>query len=71
MDPKLSTIHDFGRIADIGFPIGNAIILPWRNKLGKKLLNPYHIFVSEFMLQLTTVNAVIPKFNGLLGFGQR
>ena len=37
----------------------NARKLPWR----KKLLNPYHIFVSEFMLQQTTVNAVIPKFN--------
>jgi len=31
--------------------------------VGKKLPNPYYIFVSEFMLQQTTVNAVIPKFN--------
>ena len=41
----------------------NGRKLPWRKKLGKKLPNPYHIFVSEFMLQQTTVNAVIPKFN--------
>ena len=37
--------------------------LPWRKKLRKKLPNPYYIFVSEFMLQQTTVNAVIPRFN--------
>ena len=41
----------------------NARILPWRKKIDKKLPNPYHIFVSEFMLQQTTVNSVIPKFN--------
>ena len=41
----------------------NARELPWRKKKGKKLPNPYYIFVSEFMLQQTTVNAVIPKFN--------
>ena len=36
--------------------------LPWRKKWCKKLPNPYYIFVSEFMLQQTTVNAVIPRF---------
>ena len=41
----------------------NSRKLPWRKKLSKKLPNPYYIFVSEFMLQQTTVNAVIPKFN--------
>ena len=40
----------------------NARELPWRKKLGKKLPNPYHILISEFMLQQTTVNAVIPKY---------
>ena len=44
----------------------NARKLPWRKKVGKKLPNPYYIFVSEFMLQQTTVNAVIPKFNGFI-----
>ena len=32
--------------------------LPWR----KKKKNPYHIWVSEVMLQQTTVNAVIPYY---------
>ena len=32
--------------------------LPWR----KKRKNPYHIWVSEVMLQQTTVNAVIPYY---------
>ena len=41
----------------------NSRKLPWRKKLSKKLPNPYYIFVSEFMLQQTTVKAVIPKFN--------
>ncbi len=41
----------------------NARKLPWRKKFGKKLPNPYFILVSEFMLQQTTVNAVIPRFN--------
>ena len=44
----------------------NARELPWRQKASKKLPNPYYIFVSEFMLQQTTVNAVIPKFNGFI-----
>ena len=41
----------------------NARNLPWRKKIDQKLPNPYHIFISEFMLQQTTVNAVIPRFN--------
>ena len=42
----------------------NARKLPWRKKRGsKKLPNSYYIFVSEFMLQQTTVNAVVSKFN--------
>jgi A/G-specific adenine glycosylase len=33
-------------------------ILPWRSTT-----NPYHIFVSEIMLQQTQVERVIPKYN--------
>ena len=44
----------------------NTRKLPWRKKFGKKLPNPYYIFVSEFMLQQTTVNAVIPRFNDFI-----
>ena len=40
----------------------NARDLPWRSKYKKKLLNPYFVFVSEYMLQQTTVNTVKNKF---------
>ena len=36
--------------------------LPWRYKKTKKRNYVYRVLVSEFMLQQTTVNAVIPKF---------
>lgn len=36
--------------------------LPWR----KKPINPYHVWVSEIMLQQTTVTAVIPYYNSFL-----
>ena len=41
----------------------NARVLPWRKKMDKNLPIPYYVFISEFMLQQTTVRAVIPKFN--------
>ena len=37
--------------------------LPWRILSKNSLPNPYYIMVSEFMLQQTTVNSVIRKFN--------
>ena len=37
--------------------------LPWRKLQKNKLPNPYHILVSEFMLQQTTVNTVVKRFN--------
>src|SRR3954466_11021759 len=37
--------------------------LPWR-----RTLDPYHVLVSEFMLQQTQVSRVVPKF---LGFVER
>lgn len=41
--------------------------LPWRHpssklRAGKQNLNPYHILVSEIMLQQTQVSRVIPKY---------
>lgn len=36
-------------------------ILPWRTSLGVKA-NPYHVWLSEVMLQQTVVKAVIPYF---------
>lgn len=39
----------------------NARVLPWR-----KTINPYHILVSELMLQQTQVERVIPKYTAFL-----
>tara|TARA_Y100000590_G_scaffold418672_1_gene519701 strand:+ start:75 stop:1136 length:1062 start_codon:yes stop_codon:yes gene_type:complete len=41
----------------------NSRLLPWRIKKGGKLPNPYNIFISEYMLQQTTVTSVISKYN--------
>ena len=39
--------------------------LPWRARLGKTV-DPYHVLLSEFMLQQTVVATVIPYFNRFL-----
>ena len=36
--------------------------LPWRKLSSNNLPNPYYIFISEFMLQQTTVASVKKKF---------
>ena len=41
----------------------NKRILPWRILQGNKLPNPYYIFVSEYMLQQTTVGTVKKRFD--------
>ena len=41
----------------------NARKLPWRKKNNLNLPHPYFVFVSEYMLQQTTVNTVKNKFN--------
>lgn len=43
----------------------NARDLPWRvgpKSASDKCINPYHVWLSEIMLQQTTVAAVIPYF---------
>jgi A/G-specific adenine glycosylase len=40
----------------------NARILPWRAAPGKPPPDPYHVWLSEIMLQQTTVAAVVPYF---------
>ena len=40
----------------------NQRILPWRKLYKNKLPNPYYIFVSEYMLQQTTVGTVKKRF---------
>ena len=37
--------------------------LPWRQLLKTRLPDPYLVLISEFMLQQTTVNTVISRFN--------
>ena len=39
----------------------NRRVLPWRALTGEKA-DPYHVWLSEIMLQQTVVNAVIPYF---------
>ncbi len=39
--------------------------LPWRAEAGRRA-DPYHVFLSEIMLQQTTVKAVIPYFGAFL-----
>lgn len=41
----------------------NARVLPWRAAPGARLPDPYHVWLSEIMLQQTTVAAVIPYFH--------
>lgn len=40
--------------------------LPWREPDTRGRINPYHVLVSEFMLQQTQVNRVIPKYQSFL-----
>lgn len=40
----------------------SARVLPWRAAPGAVLPDPYHVWLSEIMLQQTTVAAVIPYF---------
>ncbi len=40
--------------------------LPWRQPNDNGVFNPYHIWVSELMLQQTQVNRVIPKYQQFL-----
>jgi len=44
----------------------NARALPWRSPPGAPPANPYHVWLSEVMLQQTTVQAVAPYFLAFL-----
>jgi len=44
----------------------NARSLPWRSPPGGPLADPYHVWLSEVMLQQTTVQAVAPYFLAFL-----
>ena len=45
----------------------NGRDLPWRSK-GNQKPDPYKVWVSEIMLQQTTVNTVIPYFEKFISF---
>ncbi len=49
------------RSALLGWYDAHARVLPWRAR-GGKTADPYHVWLSEVMLQQTTVQAVIPYF---------
>src|SRR6476619_5807363 len=42
--------------------VDNFRRLPWRAAPGETLLDPYRVWLSEVMLQQTTVAAVAPRF---------
>jgi A/G-specific adenine glycosylase len=44
----------------------NARRLPWRSPPGEAAADPYHVWLSEVMLQQTTVAAVTPYFHAFI-----
>jgi A/G-specific adenine glycosylase len=46
--------------------VDNSRILPWRSPPGSPPLDPYRVWLSEVMLQQTTVAAVAPRFERFL-----
>ena len=65
---KIGYIHKNEELADaiLDWYDYNARTLPWRvspeARIGGISPNPYHVWLSEIMLQQTTVAAVIPYF---------
>jgi A/G-specific adenine glycosylase len=57
-DTFLQTLFDFYT--------QNARSMPWRLPDANGAYDPYHILVSEFMLQQTQVERVIPKYNAFI-----
>ena len=49
----------------------NARVLPWRAPPGSPPPDPYRVWLSEVMLQQTTVAAVGPYFARFLPCGRR
>ena len=40
--------------------------LPWRKDCNEDKLNPYYVWISEIMLQQTTVKKVVPYFENFI-----
>jgi len=65
VEPDKSNSHDYAAsIAPmlLGWYDANARILPWRAPPGTNAADPYAVWLSEIMLQQTTVQAVAPYF---------
>lgn len=60
MEP--AAVHAFQEIVWGYYRMYGRHDLPWRQPAGDGTYNPYHIVVSELMLQQTQVSRVIPKF---------
>ena len=46
--------------------VDKSRVLPWRSRPGSSPPDPYRVWLSEVMLQQTTVAAVIPRFERFL-----
>jgi len=46
----------------------NKRSLPWRKLKKNNLPDPYYVMISEFMLQQTTINAVVLRFKDFVNF---
>ena len=62
VSPKKSRFHAGKfQVAMLGWYAKYRRVLPWRALPGQAA-NPYHVWLSEIMLQQTTVQAVIAYF---------
>ena len=64
--------HSDQKVGDIAVALlahyeKSARELPWRAPPGTERPDPYHVWLSEIMLQQTTVAAVIPYFQKFTG----
>lgn len=59
------TVGDFQELV-LSYYHEHARDLPWRDVDEEGLIDPYHVTVSEIMLQQTQVNRVIDKFTGFI-----
>src|SRR3546814_8226117 len=58
---KQKTAYEM-RISDWSSDVCSSDLLPWRSPPGQPAPAPYRVWLSEIMLQQTTVPAVMPYF---------
>jgi A/G-specific adenine glycosylase len=65
-DAQVETVNPGAVAADLlAWYAAAARVLPWRSPPGMRA-DPYHVWLSEIMLQQTTVKAVIPYYHKFL-----